>query len=74
MAEEYITQVSAEIESMVTKKLSQEFSQTESRLLGALSNFVEFLVDPQVRTCSVAVQEHPGTTTQKTENPLGIVP
>ena len=37
MAEVYITQISDEIEDGVTKKLSQDFSQTESRILGALS-------------------------------------
>ena len=35
--EDYITQVSEEIEGKVTKKLSQEFSRTENRILGALS-------------------------------------
>ena len=35
--EDYITQVSQEIGGRVTKKLSQEFSRTESRLLGAPS-------------------------------------
>ena len=59
MAEEYITQVSEEIEGRVTKKLSQDFSRTESRILGALSKVDEFLLNPQVRTCSVAV---PGTS------------
>ena len=37
MAEEYITRVSEEIEGRVTKKVSQDFSRTESRILGALS-------------------------------------
>ena len=55
----YISQVSEEIESRVTKKLSKEFSKTESRILGALSKLDEFLLNPQVRTCSVAV---PGTS------------
>ena len=50
MAEEYITQVSEEIERRVTKKLSQEFSQTELRILGALSKLDEFLLNPQGRT------------------------
>ena len=36
------------------KKLSPEFSRTESRLLGALSKLDEFLLNLQVRTCSVA--------------------
>ena len=37
MTEEYITQMSEEIEWRITKKPSQEFSRTESRILGALS-------------------------------------
>ena len=41
------------------KKLSKEFNRTESRFLGALSKLDEFLLNPQVRTCSVAV---PGTS------------
>ena len=52
---DYISQVSEEIEVRVTKKLSKEFSKTESRILGALSKLDEFLLNPQVRTCSVAV-------------------
>ena len=59
MAEEFITQVFEEIEERVTKKLSKDFSRTESRILGALSKLDEFLLNPQVRTCSVAV---PGTS------------
>ena len=59
MAQEYISQVSEEIKMRVTKKLSREFSLTESRILGALSKLDEFLLNPQVRTFSVAV---PGTT------------
>ena len=55
MAQEYISQVSEEIEGRVTKKLSKEFSRTESRILGALSKLDELLLNPQVRTCSVAV-------------------
>ena len=57
--EESITQVPEEIEGRVTKKLSQEFSRTESRILDALSKLDEFLLNPQVRTCSVAI---PGTS------------
>ena len=55
MAQEYICQVYEEIEGRVTTKLSKEFSRTESRVLGALSKLDEFLLNPQVRTCSVAV-------------------
>ena len=53
LTQDYISQVSEEIEGRVTKKLSKEFSKTESRILGALSKFDEFLLNPQVRTCSV---------------------
>ena len=49
MTEEYITQVSEEIEGRVAKKLSQEFSRTKSRILGAFSKPDEFLLNPQVR-------------------------
>ena len=56
--EEYITQVSEEIESRVTEKLSQEFSRAESRILGALSKLDEFLLNPQITTHSETV---PGT-------------
>ena len=55
--QDYISQVSEEIEGRITKKLSQKFSRTESRILGASSNLDEFLLNPQVRTCSVAVPE-----------------
>ena len=58
MAEEYIAQVSEEIEWRVTGKHYHEFSRTESRILSALSKLDEFFLNPQVRICSVAV---PGT-------------
>ena len=48
--EEYITQVSEEIESRVSKKLSQEYSRTESRILGALTKLDEFLSNQQIHT------------------------
>ena len=56
LTQDYISQVSEEIEGRVTKKLSKEFNKTESRILGALSNLDEFLLNPQVRTCSVAAR------------------
>ena len=56
--EEYITQVSEEIEGRITKKLSQEFNRIESRILGALSKLDEFLLNQQIRTHSETV---PGT-------------
>ena len=36
LVQDYISQVSEEIEGRVIKKLSKEFSRTESRILGAL--------------------------------------
>ena len=59
LTQDYISQVSEDIEGRVTKKLSREFSKTESRVLGALSKLDEFLLNPQVRACYVAV---PGTS------------
>ena len=56
--EEYITQVSEEIKGRVTEKLSQKFSRTESRILGALSKLDKFLLNPQIWTHSGTV---PGT-------------
>ena len=56
--EEYITQVSEQIEGRVAKKLSQELSRTESRIMGALSKLDEFLLNQQIRTHSGTV---PGT-------------
>ena len=56
--EDYITQVSEVIEGRVTKKVSQEFSRAGSRILGALSNLDDFLLNPQIRTQSGTV---PGT-------------
>ena len=53
LTQDYIPQVSEEIEGRATKKLSKEFNKTESRILGALSKLDEFLHNPQVRTCSV---------------------
>ena len=41
--ENYIVQVSQEIEGRISKKLSQEFSKRESRILGALAKLDHFL-------------------------------
>ena len=54
LTQDYISQVSEEIEGRITKKLSKDFNKTESRILGALSKLDEFLLNPQVRTYSVA--------------------
>ena len=55
--EEYITQLSKKIEGRVSKKLSQEFSRTESRILGALSKLDEFLLNQRIRMHSGTVPE-----------------
>ena len=59
--EDYITQVSEEIEGRVTKKLSQEFSRTENRILGALARLDDFLMNP-------LIQGHSGTTPEMSRN------
>ena len=48
--ENFMTQISEEIEGRVSKKLSQEFSRTESRILGALTKLDEFLSNQQIHT------------------------
>ena len=71
MAQEYISQVSEEIEGRVTKKLSKKFNRTESRILGALSKLDEFLLDPQVRTCSLAVSGTSRNNGSENREPTG---
>ena len=63
--EDYITQLSEEIEGRVTKKLSQEFSRTENRILGALARLDDFLMNP-------LLQGHSGTTPETSLNVLSI--
>ena len=59
--EDYISQVSEEIEGRVTKKLSQEISRTENRILGALARLDDFLMNP-------LFQGHSGTTPETSRN------
>ena len=63
--EDYLTQVSEEIEGRVTKKLSQEFSRTENRILGALARLDDFLMNP-------LLQGHSGTTPETSRNMFSI--
>ena len=63
--EDYIKQISEEIEGRVTKKLSQEFSRTENRILGALARLDDFLMNP-------LLQGHSGTTPETSRNVLSI--
>ena len=72
--EEFITQVSEEIEGRVTKKLSQEFSRTESRIFCALSKLDEFLLNPQIGTHSGTVPGHSGTQMWKTKERMRTTP
>ena len=73
MAQEYISELSEETEGRVTKEL-KEFSRTESRIFGALSKIDECLLNPQVRTCSVAVPETTRNSDSGNRNSIGIVP
>ena len=59
--EDYITQVSDEIEGRVTKKLSQGISRTKNRILGALARLDDCLMNP-------VLQGHSGTTPETSWN------
>ena len=61
--EDYITQVFDEIEARVTKRLSKEFSRTENRILGALAQLDDFLMNP-------LLPGHSGTTPEPSRNAL----
>ena len=63
--EDYITQISEEIEGKVTKRLSKEFSRTENRILGALARLDDFLMNPLLPGGS-------GTTPEPTRNASGM--
>ena len=63
--EDYITQVSEEIEGRVTKKLSQEFSKTENRILSSLARLDDFLMNP-------LIQGHSGTDPETSRNVFSI--
>ena len=63
--EDYIAQVSEEIEGRVTKKLSQEFSRTKNRILGALARVDNFLMNP-------LLQGHSGITPETSRNVFSV--
>ena len=63
--EDYITQLSEVIEGRVTKKLSQEFSRTKNRILGALASLDDFLMNP-------LLQGHSGITPATSRNVFSI--
>ena len=61
--EDYITQVSEEIEGRVTKRLSKEFSRTKNRILGALTRPDDFLMNP-------LIQDYSGNAPETSRNAL----
>ena len=50
ITEDFLAHVSEESEGRVTKKISQEISRTEYRILDALFKLDQLLLNPQVRT------------------------
>ena len=64
--EDYIIQVSEEIDGRVAKKLSQEFSRTENRILGALAQLDDFLMNQ-------LLQAHCGTLPETSRNAFSII-
>ena len=61
--EDYVTQVSEEIEGRVKKRLSKEFSRTKNRILCALACLDDFLMNP-------LLQGHSGITPEAFRNAL----
>ena len=59
--EDYITQVFEKIEGRVAKKMSQEFSRTENRILGALARLDDSFMNP-------LIQGHSGTAPETSRN------
>ena len=55
--QDYITQVSEEIEGRVLERLSKEFSRTENRILGALARPDDFLMNPLIQNYSANAPE-----------------
>ena len=55
--EDYITQVFEKIEGRVIKRLSKEFSRTENRILVALAQLDDFLMNPLLPGHSVTTPE-----------------
>ena len=72
LTQHYISEVSEEIEGRVTKKLSKEFNKMGSRILGALSKLDEFLLNPQIRTCSVATHGTSRNSNSKNRETHGV--
>ena len=62
--EDYITKVSGETEGRVTKKLCQDVTTTESRILGAPLRLDEILLN-------ASIQDHSGTAPETSRITLG---
>ena len=62
--EDYITQISEEIEGRVTKRLSKEFSRTANGILGALARLDDFLMNP-------LIQDYSGNAPETSRNAFG---
>ena len=70
-SQENITQVLEKIEGRVARKLSQDFSRTVFRILGALSKVEGFLLNPQIRTFSGIVPGKISNTDVENLEPTG---
>ena len=73
LRQNYISQVSEEIEGRVTKRLYKEFNKTESRILVLYRNLTSFFL---THKCGLvpSFKERPGMLTQKTGKLMGITP
>ena len=63
--QKYIIQVAEKIEGIITKKLSNKFSRTKNRILGAFSRLVEFNLKP-------VLQGHSGSAPKTSQNTFNI--
>ena len=75
--DDYITQISEEIEGTVTKTLSKEFSWTKSPILGALSQLDEFLLNtliPGHSRTQDPLRRRPGSHLAQTREQLRTTP
>ena len=71
--EDYCAQVSEENGDRMTKKISQELSNTESRILSALSKIDEFFPNSQFLMQSGTFHEFPKEPTKKSKNVTSTV-
>ena len=73
MNEDYNTHVSEDIEDIVSGEIFLEVNRAESRMIGALSKLVRFLLSSQVAVQFGKVPEHPGIRIVETKNVTRIV-